>query len=98
MLTVLVSTISNSQVFWLKNVKRYSHFFSKNISIYAIFNQSFNDTLTNEIVGFEQLSPGCELCLLPKNDCFPLEAMYKHFEVYTYCIMPTCYPASSQCI
>ena len=42
MLTVLVSTISNSQVFLLKK----SHFFSKNISIYAIFNdQSFNDTL-----------------------------------------------------
>ena len=34
-------------------------FFSKNISIYAIFNdQNFNDTLTNDIVSFEQLSPG----------------------------------------
>ena len=34
-------------------------FFSKNISIYAIFNdQSFNDTLTNNIVSFEQLGPG----------------------------------------
>ena len=33
--------------------KSYSHFFSKNISIYAIFNdQSFND-----IVSFEQLGP-----------------------------------------
>ena len=30
--------------------------FSKNISVYAIFNdQSFNDTLTNDIVSFEQL-------------------------------------------
>ena len=44
MLTVQVSTISNSQLFLLKNVssfcicKRFSHFFSKNISIYAIFN------------------------------------------------------------
>ena len=49
MLTVLVSTISNSQVFLLKNVssfcKSYSHFFSKNISVYVISNvQSFNDT------------------------------------------------------
>ena len=60
MLIVLVSTISNSQVFLQKkNVssfckcKSYSHFFSKNISVYAIFNdQSFNDTLTNDIVGF----------------------------------------------
>ena len=30
-------------------------FFSKNISIYTIFNdQNFNDTLTNDIVNFEQ--------------------------------------------
>ena len=64
MLTVLVSTISNSQVFLLKNVssickcKSYSHFFSKNISICSIFNdQSFNDTLANDIVSFEQLGP-----------------------------------------
>ena len=59
MLTVLVSTISNSQVFLLKNVssfckcKSYAHFFSKSISVHAIFNdQSFNDTLTNDIVSF----------------------------------------------
>ena len=33
-------------------------FFSKNISIYAIFNdQSFNNTLTNDIVSFEKLDP-----------------------------------------
>ena len=32
---------------------------SKNISVYAIFNdQSFNNTLTNDIVSFEQLGPG----------------------------------------
>ena len=68
-LTLLVSTISNSQVFLLKNVssfckcKSYSHFFSKNISVYAIFeDQRFNGTLTNDIVSFEQLGPG--LCSL----------------------------------
>ena len=34
--------------------------FSKNISIYAIFNdQIFNDTLTNDIVSFKQLGPEC---------------------------------------
>ena len=68
MLTVLVSTISNSQVFLLKkNVssfrkcKSYSHFCSKNINIYAIFNdQRFYDTLTNDIVGFEQVNPDKE--------------------------------------
>ena len=33
-------------------------FFSKNISLYVLFNdQSFNDTLTNDIVSFEQLGP-----------------------------------------
>ena len=33
-------------------------FFSKNNSVYAIFiYQSFNDTLTNDIVSFEQLGP-----------------------------------------
>ena len=33
-------------------------FFSKYISVYAIFNdQSFNDTLTNNIVSFEQQGP-----------------------------------------
>ena len=38
--------------------KSYSHFFSKNISVYAIFNdQSFNETLTNDIVIFVQPGP-----------------------------------------
>ena len=38
--------------------KSCSNFFSKNISVYAIFNdQSFNDTLTNDIISFEQLGP-----------------------------------------
>ena len=63
MLTVLVSTMSNSQVFLLKkNVssfckcKSYSHCFSKNISVYAIFNdQSLNDMLINDFVSFGPL-------------------------------------------
>ena len=54
MLTVLASTISNLQVVLLKA----SHFLAKKNSVYAIFNdQSFNGTLTNDIVGFEQLGP-----------------------------------------
>ena len=65
MLTVLVSAISNSQVFFAEkmcvgfaNAKATHIFFSKNISVYAIFNdQSFNDTLTNDIVSFDQLGP-----------------------------------------
>ena len=56
MSTVLKSTISNSRVFFAKS---YSHFFWQNISVYAIFNdRSFNSTLTNEIISFEQLGPG----------------------------------------
>ena len=42
MLSVLVSTISNSQVFLLKKCE-------------YLYDQSFNDTLTNDIVSFEQL-------------------------------------------
>ena len=62
MLTVLISTISNSQVFLLKNCEwlLQIYFFSKNISIYAILNdQSFNDTLSTNIVrlSFEWLGP-----------------------------------------
>ena len=60
MLTVLVSTISNSQVFLLKKcedlLQMHEFHEKKNISVYAIFiDQSFNDTLTNDIVSFEQL-------------------------------------------
>ena len=40
------------------NAKATHIFSAKNICIYAIFNgQSFNDTLTNDIVSFEQLGP-----------------------------------------
>ena len=40
------------------NAKATHIFFSKNISIFSIFiDQSFNDTLINDIVSFEQLSP-----------------------------------------
>ena len=65
MLTVLVIQYLIHRYFCWENVssfckcKSYSHFFSKNISIYAIFNdQSFNDKLTNDIVSFEQMGPG----------------------------------------
>ena len=57
MLIVLVSTISNSQVFLLKNVSSLN-FFCKNICVYAIINdQSFNDSLINDSITFEQLGP-----------------------------------------
>ena len=41
---------------WMQ--KLLTFFFSKNISVLAIFkSQSFNDTLTNDTVSFEQLGP-----------------------------------------
>ena len=59
MLIVVLRTISHSQIFLLKNVNS-SHFFSKNIRVYAIFNdQSFYNLLTSCIISFEQLGPGC---------------------------------------
>ena len=49
--------------------KLLTYFFFKNISIYAIFNdQTFNDTLTNDIVSFEQLGPDlCEMYTSPRE-------------------------------
>ena len=39
-------------------MQRLLTFFSKNISVYGISNdQSFADTLTNDIISFEQLGP-----------------------------------------
>ena len=56
----LFAKTANSQVLTIfaeKNVKSYI-FFNKNISMCAIFNdQSFNDTLTNDIVSFLTTRP-----------------------------------------
>ena len=64
MLTVLVSAISNSQVILLKNA-RATHIFSAKILAYMpLFNdQTFNATLTNNIVSFEQLGPDLVYCV-----------------------------------
>ena len=44
-------------------------FSAKNISIYAIFNnQSFNDTLTKDIVSFEQLGQVEKICQIWSYD------------------------------
>ena len=77
MLTVLISTISNSQVFLLKKMRvsfafaKATHiFFSKTICLFSIFNdQCFNDTLTNDFVSFEQPGP----VFLLTGPCFLLQ-------------------------
>ena len=50
--------------------KLLTFFFSKSISIFAIFyDQSFKDTLTNDIVSFEQLGPDIlVLIIFPSNE------------------------------
>ena len=61
MLTAPVSTEYNSQVFLLKKceMQKLLTFFQQKYRVYAILNdQSFNDTLTNDVVSFEQLGPG----------------------------------------
>ena len=68
MLTVLVSSNLQVRIFaeqmWVAFAN--AHFFSKYISVYAIFNgQTFNDTLTNNIVSFEQLGSGVQIALTP---------------------------------
>ena len=48
--------------------KSYSHFFSKTISLYVIFNdQRFNDTLPYDIVSFEQLGLVCYVSTKPNE-------------------------------
>ena len=49
-------------------MKKLHTFFSQNINTYAIFNdQSFNGTLTNDIVSFEQLGPDSKTGLMQEN-------------------------------
>ena len=49
--------------------KLLTFFFSKNIRVYAIFNdQSFNELLTNDIASFEQLGPGNKIRGIVKKE------------------------------
>ena len=66
------------------NAKATHIFFSKNIRVYAIFNESCNDMLTNDIISFEQLGPDetfpmhwMNLCILRKlKDNFSLGTVH----------------------
>ena len=57
---VLVVQYLFHRYFLLKKNTKVTHIFSAKILVYMpIFNdQSFNNTLANDIVGFEQLGPG----------------------------------------
>ena len=55
LLTVVAKVFSNTLIFLLQNIqcKSYSHFFSKNINVFAIFQDgNFNVTLANNFLKF----------------------------------------------
>ena len=57
-LTVLVDSIYNILIFFAEKCE-YSHFFSKKFQhICVSLDVNFNESLTNDIVSFEQLGPG----------------------------------------
>ena len=66
MLTVLVSIISNSQVFLLKKMRvafanaKATHFFPAKILSYMPYVMNKVLTLTNDMVSFEQLGPAVD--------------------------------------
>ena len=62
-LTILVDSVYNILIFFAeKNVssfKSYSHFFSKKFQHICVpLDVNFNESLTNDVVSFEQLGPG----------------------------------------
>ena len=72
-------------------------FFSTNITLYAIFNdQSFNDTLTNDIVSFEQLGLGARIDFSEKlqlRHIFDTAGTHRKLNPSTY--VPLCPPLSA---
>ena len=58
-LTVLVDSIYSILIFFAENCKSYSHFFSKKFQhICVSLDVNFNESLTNNVVSFEQLGSG----------------------------------------
>ena len=66
--------------------KSYSHFFSNNIGVYAIFDdQNFNDMLSKDIISFQQLGPGHFEVLLYFLYIFYRFMLLKDFDAYIKC-------------
>ena len=61
-LTVLADSVYNILILFAENnVKSYSHFFSKKFQhICVSLDVNFNESLTNDVVTFEQLGPGLD--------------------------------------
>ena len=73
-LTVLADSIHNILIFFAeKNVStaKATHIFSaKNFNIFANHDVNFNESLTNDIVSFEQLGPGiCSYFVTSTSSC-----------------------------
>ena len=78
------------------NAKSYSHFFSKNISVYAVFNDySFNDTLTNDMFSFEQLGPKMYTKIMSAEILPSMQSFNIH--VHVYCLLVTLFLATTGC-
>ena len=62
--------------------KLLTFFFSKNISVHAIFNdKKFNDTLTNDIASFEQLGPDVVRQYITKTRLYNFDPLKPHFYI-----------------
>ena len=62
------------------NAKATHIFFSKNISVNALFiDESFNHMLTNDIICFEQLSPGVFSSFLERKSISVPVGVFKTF-------------------
>ena len=81
-LTVLADSIYNILIFFAEKMwvafamqckcKSYSHFFSKKFQhICVSFDVNFNESLTNDIVSFEQLGPDVEPDQMPHSPLYP---------------------------
>ena len=58
-LTLLSDSIHNILIFFAEKIKSYSNFFSKKFQhICVLLNVNFNESLTNDVVSFEQLGLG----------------------------------------
>ena len=71
-LTVLADSIYNILIFFAEKMcKSYSHFFSKKFQhICVSLDVNFNESLTNNVVSFEQLGPDhrtCQMKKMPSN-------------------------------
>ena len=65
LLRVISLIVLADSIYNILHCKSYSHFFSKKFQhICVSLDVNFNESLTNDIVSFEQLGPGVSSCLI----------------------------------